>query len=156
MIMSRKIRFRGKRTDNGKWIYGDLIHDKAITGTGLRDRVRIGKYEVIPETVGQFTGLTDKNGKEIYEGDVLEFETKQGFGIPFKGKIRFKIDFGEFIVKNDSFYEFIGFHTDGGSIKYKLSYGCEVVGIVHDNPELLIPVPFSELNKEATINHEND
>ena len=66
----REIKFRGKRVGNGEWVYGsyiyafDMVHEHCI---------RCGTtYAVMPETVGQYTGLKDKNGKKIYEGDRLK------------------------------------------------------------------------------------
>lgn len=76
----REIKFRGKRTDTGEWVYGDLQHVQKICTTEETEKsgkrsmsvVRIANYDVDEETVGQFTGFYDMNGMAVYEGDLLQ------------------------------------------------------------------------------------
>ena len=70
----REIKFRGIDTMTGQWRFGDLVHNMKVTLTGVEPRVMVGGYEVKPETVGQFTGIRDKEGIEIFEGDIVEYE----------------------------------------------------------------------------------
>lgn len=118
----REIKFRGK-AKNGEWIYGDLLHSfQAKPPTSITEIVTIDQTdgwtdgsEVHPETVGQFTGLRDKNGTEIYEGDVVSASNHKGQVKWMSGKCCFQI-------------------SPGGVF---LSPKCQVLGNIHDNPELL-------------------
>ena len=129
----REILFRGKRKDfDNEWLYG--FYTLYNNNRGMKPTIITGTeenccilLEVIPETIGQYTGLTDKNGKKIFEGDIVKckdyLETKS-FEFEFQGYVDFK---------NGSFVIVGGFMTH-----YRwLDYEVEVIGNIHDNPELL-------------------
>lgn len=130
--MKREIIFRGKRLDNGKWEYGDLVHDD-IDGMYVfpndAENLYI-EYRVDPDTIGQYTGLTDKNGKRIFEGDILKvyyYGKSKIFGVVKFDESRFFID--------DDFMR-VDIKAKAPMTEMFSRYDFEVVGNIHDNPEL--------------------
>lgn len=139
----REILFRGKRTDNGEWVYGDFCHPCNIVFVeigydevlGQSDVPIIHDYGVIPETVGQCTGLVDKNGKKVFEGDIGKYKQTDGAkrnGKPIicTGKVVYFANTASYAV--DSKDECRVRYIDYFPIKH-----FEIIGNIHDNPELL-------------------
>ena len=129
----RKIKFRGKTLD-GRWIYGDLWHrpyakDCVTIVSFMEDTGTTGGLEVIPETVGQDTGLKDKNGKEIFEGDLV---TAWSQGYQATGEVKQRID-GLWLM-----YPAYQHGKQWGLCPNpKGETKVEIIGNIHDNPELL-------------------
>lgn len=121
----REILFRGKRIDNGKWVEGYLrfIYVDNPKKASIYDSKTVRNYDVDYETVGQYTGLKDKNGVKIFERDIVI--GKKGYaGSPY-----YPIWEQRFAVK----YEY-GCYRELCDTSY---YEFEVIGNIHDNPELL-------------------
>ena len=140
--MNREIKFRGKRIDNGKWAYGYFVKTPITTefncdgqfldsGAGRYCIIENGvAHEIDIETLGQDTGLKDKNGKEIYEGDVVDWDGD-----------KMVVEYG---IQSVDAFEGIGFnlwsfydkHEDIGKA-IRLQSEIEIIGDIYSNPELL-------------------
>lgn len=129
--MTREIKYRGKDIETGKWVYGYFVgitdgkaaiipFDKVNYDVGY-----IGDSECIychPETIGQFTGLLDKNGKEIYEGDIITFSNH------LQGVSQVVYDYAGFDVVSNNYRT---------TLRPMMNNHIRVIGNIHDNPELL-------------------
>lgn len=123
----REYLFRGKMIANGKWSEGNLL----VTKQGCcitPDATVLGSYGAVdPETVGQYTGLTDKHGTKIFEGDIIDFFGRSdgdGYGV-----VKYDAYETEFGFEYDNVYRSLGRNFYPENI--------EVVGNVYDNPELV-------------------
>jgi uncharacterized phage protein (TIGR01671 family) len=145
--MQREILFRGKRKDNGEWVYGYFVHipcgrrskDEYLIQT-IKENGTIGLlHEIIPETLGRYTGLTDKNGVKIFEGDIVSNEWCFICGNSV-------VKFGEYDMSREYQQGHYGFYlehlapTEKAVTRKDMMYfanNCVVIGNIHDNPEVL-------------------
>lgn len=140
--MNREIKFRGKQENSNRWITGCLIQyesgdvaifEKMITKYGYEATQITKRTKVNSDTIGQFTGLTDKNGKEIYEGDIVRAPLLDPiFGDTIKDKsinASIRYNNGSFVV---SYY-----NRELNIYIQDLCDRIEVIGNIHDNPDLL-------------------
>ena len=145
----REILFRGKRKDNGEWVEGYFVNcfDEFYRENGpfpeiiMADAERIcaGEYtydkavEVIPETVGQWTGLLDKNGKKIFEGDVVEIDEHDACVNGLYQVIYDEKNHCYALERNvEHHYNHFSFSDLNG-----FNISCKVLGNIYDNPELM-------------------
>lgn len=124
----REVLFRGKRLDNGEWVEGYVMihdHDKATIFRQNQGDGSLEGFEVVPETVCQYTGMTDKNGSKVWENDIIQMFYRDGE--TNVGTIRYTDECVRF-----QYYE-------GNIIGYGIDITCdmEVIGNIFDNPELL-------------------
>jgi uncharacterized phage protein (TIGR01671 family) len=130
-MKQRTINFRAKDVDGVKWLHGDLRLLK--TDVCIFEQGGHKGVQVKPETVGQFTGLKDKNGKEIYEGDILTNERRDILHV-----VAYSEEEARFVGIIPSLKEKSGKpFTTGLNQPWLMSKEKTIIGNIHDNPELL-------------------
>ena len=133
--MSDLVYCRGKR-ENGGWVYGYAVKkayhngyyiithaysSDRVNATGIVSGAWEGYEDIIPETIGRDTGLTDKNGTKIFEGDIVEYLDERAVVEWDVNTARYIVEFDGYVADFDNLYD----------------YKVEVIGNIHDNPELL-------------------
>jgi len=148
--MNREIKFRGKRSDNGAWETGSLV----VTGQGMSfckyyiaDKMTGYHTPVIKNTIGQFTGLMDRNGREIYEGDIIKINTHYQHIVPFDYPYRYEDEkgFALYVVEWNARHSGMDLVMKNYT---KMEPTCQIlhvgnhhgiIGNIHDQPELTQP-----------------
>ena len=131
----RDILFRGKREDNGEWVYGYYVKLPDAAGSvcfmhvpaGNPDECNTAHYVAL-ETVGQYTGLTDKNGNKIFEGDIVRWKECDRWA-PDDGIVSGYVLYadGQWFIQRPNIRSYLW-------LEHSL---CEIIGNIHDNPELM-------------------
>lgn len=140
----RDILFRGKRIDNDEWVYGSFCMDALEQFNGLcgvdgfirlydKTKCKMQSYEVDRETVGQYTGCTDKNGKRIFEGDIVQYHERQfdGKDVPVRDAVLYEE--GGFSVRAYFLNNWLWNSINGNTQLRDVA----IIGNINDNPELL-------------------
>ena len=141
----REYLFHGKRVDNGEWVEGYYVYDESeqvaekLTAYIYHLNAHpcgpsLIPFEVVPESVGQYTGLTDKNNKKIFEGDIIDASGTWWDACGPAGHDSPIIEV-KWSDEHCGFDPFANYDCDCGV--YIEAYGVEVIGNIHDNPELL-------------------
>ncbi len=142
--MKRETKFRGLRTDGNGWLYGSLVNNLFVKAESKENVCEIistddvhfdcwediisgGIIEVYPESVGQFTGLKDRHGKDIYEGDFLSIGVKD-FGM-MQSNYAVIFEGCDYILKRKD----LSFNWGRLSRLSDMNWECEIVGNIHEN-----------------------
>lgn len=131
----REILFRGKCVSDGHWVHGLLISIggelSMLTSNNGLDRA----YPVLSETVGQYIGLTDKNGEKIFEGDIVDITQYDNIYHKVHRCCRSKVFFSNFAFRTNVAPDY----EDEEPLSYWFWHDCdfEIIGNIYDNPELL-------------------
>jgi len=155
--MNREILFRGKRINNGEWVEGYFLEtenpvyrafiissiDIDVHSCGM-DILDSRIFEVIPETVGRYTGLTDKNGKKIFEGDIVKYNHIASNEKDVYGVIEYRNTYDQYRSHNPCGFIINWQDTPTGRVlREDLPFWCdsmsnaEVISNMYDNPDLL-------------------
>ena len=131
----REILFKAKRLDNGEWVEGDLIHSFDVENRFAISNAA-GLYEIVPYTICQYTGLTDKNGVKIWENDVVKYEDAEADFEGYHDNVF--VNVGKTCITPQGV-----FFTNRQTVDMddlwlsECSVDAEVIGNIFDNPELL-------------------
>ena len=130
----REILFRGKRIDNGEWAFGSLLIGR--TDTCIWNYTYVFAKDIDRSTVGQYTGLTDKNGKKIFEGDICNISIPRIDG-GFNKHNKCLCSYEGGMYKFNSYSDIYLCMGNGYGYPDTCHQNIEVIGNIHDNPELL-------------------
>ena len=138
----REILFRGKRLDNGQWVYGDLL-TKNKNGNycpRIKQNIELDPFpiQVDPATVGQYTGVVDRNGKQVFEDDIIGYTDTDTKKTWIFGVVKWYYE-GNFYINTDNYCNYTSDNdcANVGRMINRTATKLYVLGNIHDTPELL-------------------